>query len=161
MENIPTLKELNCLTGFPEGSRGYQEERLLLATLLALCEQHGFGRVHQLTGRIESLLRDPEIAKTFEKERQDRFRIMAHCAEGEQLTIWINYYAGVLFSELIASQSPDQLVENKDWTAQEIREKAIQMNLPLVHNIVKEVQAMARTFKTQTKGFVKNEIDTD
>lgn len=56
---IPTFKQLRVLNSWPAGTRGEQEDDRLIAALLALCTEHGFGRVPQLAKQIEDIWRQP------------------------------------------------------------------------------------------------------
>lgn len=76
MNDKPTIENLKCLIAYPEGTIGYDNEYALLKELLAMCEEHGFGRVHQLTGCIEEIWRYPERQKAYELIREEHLRTM-------------------------------------------------------------------------------------
>jgi len=74
--NAPTIKDLECLICWPPGSRGEEEERLLIGVLLALCEEHGFGRVPQLAAQIEDIWRNPSKVKSFESAKHEHLKMI-------------------------------------------------------------------------------------
>ena len=67
MINQPTLNDLECLILWPKGSRGYDVEREMIADLLALCKDHGFGRVPQVAAAIEEIWRDPGMVEKYKR----------------------------------------------------------------------------------------------
>jgi len=77
--NTPTLDDLKCLVTWPPGSRGEQEETVLVGQLLSLCQQHGFGRVAQLTERIEAIWRDPAVRCSEESSKRKHLAFLDKC----------------------------------------------------------------------------------
>lgn len=63
----PTIKNLECLIHWPEGTIGYRKEYQLLKKLLTMCEEHGFGRMAQLAQQTEDIWRNPERQQDYEK----------------------------------------------------------------------------------------------
>lgn len=54
---------------WPEGSVGEREERLLLHTLVNLANEHGYGRLSQLTKELEDVWAHPEKVEEYMKMR--------------------------------------------------------------------------------------------
>lgn len=79
MNKTPSLDDLRCLIGWPDGTVGYAEERALLSVLLSLCEQYGYGRVPQMAAWIEEIWRDPSKMAEFERRKQEHLAFMAKC----------------------------------------------------------------------------------
>lgn len=73
----PSLQDVECCIFWPKGTKGYLDEQYLIIQLLALCKQHGFGRVPQLAAQIESIWRDPKASKKkINKAREAHFKMM-------------------------------------------------------------------------------------
>lgn len=72
----PTLEELQCLIMWPEGTNGAKRERALIDTLFYLCEEHGFGRVPQITAAIEDIWRNPENVKKYKKMQETHRKLI-------------------------------------------------------------------------------------
>lgn len=65
--------DLDLLNCFPEGTRGFLADRLLLEQLRSLCRTHGYGAVAQMAGWLEELARDPAgAAPRFRRARAQR-----------------------------------------------------------------------------------------
>ena len=71
--------ELDCLIIWPEHTVGFNSERSLVRLLNRLCQQHGYGRIPQLTEQIEALWRDPAKQAEFQAQRD------AHLTQMEEL----------------------------------------------------------------------------
>lgn len=69
-------EELECLVMWPKGSNGERNERLLLHTLLRLAEEHGYGRLAQLTTQMEDLWRHPKNRTMYEKGKKDHLDML-------------------------------------------------------------------------------------
>lgn len=79
MSPDPTADDLACLNTWPIGSRGHQKEQQVIEVLLALCKDHGFGRIPQLAAQIEQVWRNPESIAAFEKSRKKHLAFMEQC----------------------------------------------------------------------------------
>ena len=77
----PTMDELRCLNGYPEGTVEYTQEDQLITQMRELCILHGFGRVEQLMSAIEEIWRDPEAVKKWQELREERMEILAKSAK--------------------------------------------------------------------------------
>lgn len=69
-------RQAECLITWPQGTKGYAEEKILVLTLITLCEKYGYGRVPQLAKQIEELWRDPNSKEKFERSKEAHFRMM-------------------------------------------------------------------------------------
>lgn len=79
----PTADQLDCLVLWPAGSKGEFDERRAVETLLALCEEHGFGRIPQLAEAINDIWHNGEPAiKRSERKKRDHLEFMEQCRKG-------------------------------------------------------------------------------
>lgn len=68
------LKDVECLISWPKRSKGYCSEKAALATLISLCEEHGFGRVQQLVINMAQIWDKGDVAiKRFEEHKKAHF----------------------------------------------------------------------------------------
>jgi hypothetical protein len=75
---VPKKEDLECLNLWPVGSSGYDIEKIVIETILALCQHSGFGRVPQIAASIEEIWRRPESIEKFKKEQEERFEMLAN-----------------------------------------------------------------------------------
>ena len=68
--------EIECLIVWPEGSVGERNERLLLHTLITFANEHGYGRLSQLTSQLEELWRHPEKRSIYEEVKAAHLDMM-------------------------------------------------------------------------------------
>ena len=47
------FKDVECLIAWPKGTIGAHSEAQVLMTILHLCNEHGYGRISQLTAGVE------------------------------------------------------------------------------------------------------------
>ncbi len=76
-------KDLACLNGWPEGTKGFLEEEWVLETLNALCKSFGYGRVPQLAKHLEEIWRDPAAVARHEELRRRHLKMLAECTRIE------------------------------------------------------------------------------
>lgn len=76
MVTHPTEEALSYLNSWPEGTLGHSQDKQLIATLIALCSEFGYGRVGQLANDIEELWRDPSLIEHHKKAHADRMKLM-------------------------------------------------------------------------------------
>jgi len=75
-------EDVECLVMWPSGSRGEQNERIVLKRLLQLCNENGYGRVSQLAEQIEDIWRNEEEAKIkYQKHKDGHLAFMEKCKE--------------------------------------------------------------------------------
>lgn len=58
---------LDCLNGWPEGTRGHAQEQKVIAALNELCKAFGYGRIPQLAAQIEDVWRNPERVEAYRR----------------------------------------------------------------------------------------------
>lgn len=86
MDYTPHMDVLVSLNSWPEGTVGYNQENQLIAILLALCVEHGFGRVPQITAQIEDIWRNPEKVEEYFRIRNKRLQLLEEDKE------WLSNY---------------------------------------------------------------------
>ncbi len=77
----PTMDELRCLNSFPENTIGYDRDNRIIGLMLALCNDHGFGRMEQLMTAIHEIWRDPEKVQKWDDFRKEHMKFLADSAE--------------------------------------------------------------------------------
>ena len=75
---------LDSVIMWPEGTRGFHEERQVLRMLNRLCKQMGYGRLPQMTAAIEEVWRggDPAVAK-YARMRQEHLDSVEAVQKGD------------------------------------------------------------------------------
>ena len=63
-------KDLECLILWPKGTKGWNDDLVILKLLNSLCKTRGYGAIPQITAWIEQLWRDPSKKQDFEEQRQ-------------------------------------------------------------------------------------------
>ena len=81
--NPPTVGELSCLNGWPEGTVGYRNDELLIMEVVQLCRQHGYGRVAQMVEGVHEIWRDPAAAEKWKAFRRERMSLPARPTDTE------------------------------------------------------------------------------
>lgn len=68
----PTIEQLYCLNGWPEGTVGWHKDNEIINILLHLMTDHGFGRVPQIAAAIEDIWRNDEAIPKYQKLRDEQ-----------------------------------------------------------------------------------------
>ena len=79
MESVPTLDDLRCLIGWPAFTRGFVSELEMLTKYLAMCNEHGFGRMCQIAEAVKDIWRHPEKLPAYRKDQQKRLDFLMEC----------------------------------------------------------------------------------
>ena len=75
----PTEESLKSLIRWPEGTVGYYSELKLLKQIKELCDEHGYGRVPQLSEQVCDIWRNPENVDKYLKQQKEHNDFMEEC----------------------------------------------------------------------------------
>jgi hypothetical protein len=71
----PTFEEVECLVGWPKGTTGEFNDKIMLMTYMDLCKENGFGRMSQIAQQVDDIWRNPKKVAHYKKAQKKRFKL--------------------------------------------------------------------------------------